>query len=106
VSVCLSVCVCVCVIISLELHVQSLPYCLYVLPIAVTYSSSGSVAIHCVLLVLWMTSYLHMYPWIPISDSEKAYTQSDSTGAAGFDSLTSDALGQSLVATCYYKCAV
>jgi len=60
--VCLSVCVCVCVwlstIISSELHIQSSPNCLTMLPMAVARFSSGGVVICYVLPVLWMTSYL------------------------------------------------
>jgi len=45
VSVCLSVCVCPSASISPEIHVRSLPNCLYMLPMAMARSSSGGVAI-------------------------------------------------------------
>jgi len=56
-AVCLSVCLCVCLstIISLELRMRSSSNVLYVLPIAVAWSSFGGVVISYVLPVLWMT---------------------------------------------------
>ena len=58
----MSVCVCVCLspIISSELHGQSSPNFLCMLPVAVARSSSDGVVVCCVFPVLWMTSYLHV----------------------------------------------
>jgi len=53
--------VCLSASISPILYVRSSPNVLPVLLIAVTRSSSGSTAISCVLPVLWMTSYLHIF---------------------------------------------
>ena len=59
--VCLSVCVCLSANISLEIHVLSLPKILcMLLPMSVAQSFSGGIAIHYVLSVLWMASYLHV----------------------------------------------
>jgi len=54
------VCLCVCVLVCLwlELHIRSSANFLCMLPMAVAWSSSGSIVICYVLLVLWMTSYL------------------------------------------------
>ena len=57
-SVCLCTCVCLSARMSSELYVRSSPNFLYMLPMAMPWSSSGSIVIHYVLPVLWMTSYL------------------------------------------------
>ena len=57
-SVCLCTCVCLSARMSSELYIRSSPNFLYMLPMAMPWSSSGSIVIHYVLPVLWMTSYL------------------------------------------------
>ena len=49
-------CVCVCLPAGYLWNVQSLPNFLCMLPMAVAQSSSGIVAVHYVLTVLWITS--------------------------------------------------
>jgi len=58
--VCLSVCVCLSTIISPELHIQSLPNFLCMLPMAMAWFFFDSIVICYVFPVLWMTSYLQI----------------------------------------------
>jgi len=67
--VCLSVCLSLCLFVSIssELHVWSSPDTFFyvfkhscMLLMVMAWSCSGSIAISCVLLVLWMTFYLHI----------------------------------------------
>ena len=66
-SVCVSLCVCLSTRISPEPPARSFISILRMLPMAVARSSSGVIAIHYVIPVLWMTSCFFYYNW-PYSD--------------------------------------
>ena len=59
-SVCLCVCLCVCPRSYRLNYTSDLYHILCMLAMAVARSSTGGVVIRYVILVLWMTSYLHI----------------------------------------------
>ena len=79
----MSVCVCLSASISPKLHVESARSYFCLLTMAVARSSSGGVAIFCVLPVSGMTSYLHIMGCIETTVDTVAANDVTASSCAG-----------------------